>query len=125
MKESLMIRALRQTAVYWGAPVNDGYSKYLYDVPIEIKVRWINRKEFKLLEGATSEVPTSMVRVDRVVEPFGMLYLGKLEDLTETQKADPDLIQEARMILVYQQTPDIKNQSNYKVAFLSWRRGRE
>jgi len=36
---------LRQTAVYWGSPVNDGYGGKTFAAPVEVQCRWMIKQE--------------------------------------------------------------------------------
>ena len=91
-----------QTAVYWGAPKPDGYGGTSYDDPIELSppngVRWDDQVE--VITNNQGEEITSQARVLLLqeVEPEGLLWLGRLEDLTQSQKDDPSQIEDARKI---------------------------
>ena len=84
---SILTRMLRQSAVYWGPPVDDGDGSFTWPEPEEINCRWED------VEGAVKDPMThdvfndSTVYVDRDVEVNGYLYLGSLSDVSGI---DPD-----------------------------------
>ena len=98
-----------QTAVYWGVPKPDGYGGTSYDDPIELSppngVRWDDQVE--VITNSQGEEITSQARVLLLqeVEPEGLLWLGRLEDLTQSQKDDPSQIEDARKIQRVDENP--------------------
>jgi len=96
-----------QTAVYWGAPVNDGYGGYTYSTPVEIAVRWEGSTKVITTTKGTEYVSRAEVIVNQDVDEEGYLHLGTLSDLTEAQKADPKLVNSAWKIMKFDKIPMI------------------
>jgi len=97
---------LRQDAVYWGPPVDDGDGGFTWPDPVEISCRW------ETVEGAAKDVMShevlnnSTVYVDRDVEVNGYLYFGSLSDV---EGFSPDEIEEnAHIIKGVQKLPNIR-----------------
>lgn len=81
---------LTQVCVYWGNPVEDGYGKKNYDEPIEISCRWEEREQILgTITGAAvvgfQPISRSTVFVDRDLDEDGMLFLGTLADLEDSE----------------------------------------
>jgi len=96
-----------QTAVYWGAPVNDGYGGYTYSTPVEIAVRWEGSTKVITISKGVEYVSRAEVIVNQDVDEEGYLYLGTLLDLTEEQKVDPQLVDGTWKIMRFDKTPMI------------------
>jgi len=96
-----------QTAVYWGAPANNGYGGYTYDTPVEIAVRWEDSTKVITTSRGIEYVSRAEVIVNQDVDEEGYLYLGTLSDLTDAQKAEPKLVNEAWKIIRFDKIPMI------------------
>jgi len=96
-----------QTAVYWGSPVNDGYGGYTYTTPVEIAVRWEGSTKVITTSKGVEYVSRAEVIVNQDVDEEGYLYLGALSDLTDEQKANPQLVDGAWKIIRFDKTPMI------------------
>ena len=105
--EKFLLKLSVQTAVYWGAPVVDGYGGFTYSTPREIPVRWDNVSEVVSTAKNTEYVCKAKVIVNEDLAEQGYLYLGALTDLTEAQKADPKLVDGAHEIMRIDKTPMI------------------
>jgi len=93
--ESFMIRTCKQTAVYWGAPISDGYGGLTHNDPVEISCRWQEKTEVinTLGGGKKGEelVSNAQVFTTQDVVEEGYLFLGDLDDLGDvTSNADND-----------------------------------
>ena len=58
-------RLLNQTAVYWGSPSYDGYSKRTFATPVEVSVRWEDKQELFTDSQGKEKLPGSLGRVLR------------------------------------------------------------
>jgi len=81
--QSVIKRFAKQTAVYWGNPVEDGYGGYTYDDPVEIKCRWSERLTVLSTDRAETLISTAQVLTNSELEERGVLYLGTLNDLLD------------------------------------------
>jgi hypothetical protein len=96
--ENTLVRLCKQIAVYWANPVNDGYGGKTYAVPVEIQCRWEDRNETFLANTGNLMVSRSVVYPLIDLDQEGILFLGKLADLTTAEKNDPRLIDAASSV---------------------------
>lgn len=95
MIENVINRMCTQTAVYWGAPADDGYGGKTFGsmYPIEIDCRWEDKVQLisMLGEARKSVEVTSkaQVFVTQDLDEGGWLYLGTLDDLDSDAEEDP------------------------------------
>lgn len=82
-----------QTAVFWSAPVPDGWGGFTFASPVEVDVRWTEKQEkFNidkgtfggegLMEEALSNV---VILCETDLELKGKMFLGSLTDLSSDQ----------------------------------------
>jgi len=100
-------RMLKQTAVYWGSPVPDGYGGFTFADPVEIACRWEDRQELFLREPGKEELSQAIVYTNIDLDTNGMLYLGTLADL-DSDPENPFEVEGAMEIRRTQSSPDIK-----------------
>ena len=99
---------LKQKAVLWKNPVPGQFGKYIFDIGIEIDVRWED-KMVKIRNNKNMEVLSkARIMVDVDIEPGEYLYLGELNSLTVQEQANPFLIEDAYEILAKEKTPNIR-----------------
>ena len=113
---------LTQTAVYWGNPHEDGYGKVLFDEPIEIACRWEYKQQVLGTISATlvvgyQDISRSIVYVDRDLDEEGCLFLGTLDDLTDSEGDssggyyEPQQVDGAWIIKRFEKTPALGSTS--------------
>lgn len=108
----------KQKAVYWdGSTQVDGFGTPIYQTPVEIDVRWEIKNELYIDKYGNEKTSKSIVYPDTELEENGYLYLGKLDDLSVEQKADPKLLEDAYIISAIQKTPDL---NNIEILFKVW-----
>lgn len=119
-------RLCKQTAVYWGDPVNDGEGGFLYDPPVEILCRWEERNEIFVLPNGDDAVSKSVVFVLQRVDLNGFLFLGTLDQLYDSAESsgvvlDPKTIDGAFAIRRFDNTPALNPSDgfSYKVYLTS------
>lgn len=78
--DGLIARLCKQTAVYWGTPVEDGYGGCTFADPVEIACRWEDKKEVYMSGSGEQLVSLAVVYVTQDVDEKGWLYLGLLTD---------------------------------------------
>lgn len=111
----------RDTAVYWGlegtGTASDGTTSF--KEPVEIDCTW--EDDVRMIKDFWEKEVASRahVYVNFDLDERGMLYHGKLSDLTNAQKSDPKEIENAYEILRFMKTPSlgVKNSFDRK-AFL-------
>lgn len=115
---SIITKVLKQTAVYWGPPVEDGDGDFTAAEPVEISCRWDN------VEGEVDDPRThdkldnSVVMVDRDVEVDGRLYLGTLGSLSPGARLFPDRVSGTKRISGFKKIPNFKATEFYREAHL-------
>jgi hypothetical protein len=103
---------LKQDALYWGPPADDGDGGMEWPNPVEIKCRWEN------VEGAARDtmsnevVNDSTVYVDRDVEVNGYLCFDM--SLSAVTGIAPDQLDTGRRIKGFKKTPNLKATENLR-----------
>lgn len=100
-------RLLKQKAVYWGSPVSDGYGGHTWGSPVEIDCRWEDVTKVVQTRDGEEVVSVAQVFVDRDVVKGGVLWLGRLADLTSSQQSDPATVSGAYVIKRVEKLPEI------------------
>ena len=77
-----------QDALYWGAPVSDGYG-FVYSQPKLIKCRWEDSTETITNNQGVLVVCRASVMVIEDLEAGGVLYLGNFSGITNEHRTDP------------------------------------
>jgi len=110
---------LRQTAVYWGGPVENGYGGFTYDDdPIEISCRWTDSTQVVSDSKGNNIVCKSVVMVGQDLDEQGMLYLGTLDDLGPDRDDNPETIEGAWRIKRFDRIPTVKGKTFLRVCYL-------
>jgi hypothetical protein len=118
---TLLIRSLKQTAVYWGTPVNDGEGGFTFADPIEIACRWENINQVVTDSKGNEITSRAVVFVLQDLDEEGMLYLGTLEDLYDSLDLEssagslpnPMTIEGAWIIKRFQKTPSLGSTTDF------------
>lgn len=87
---AFILSKLKQKAVYWQPLGDDGYGKMLFAEPVEIACRWEERKQvLGTITGAQvvgyQDLSRATVMVGVDLEEDGMLFLGSLTDLEDSE----------------------------------------
>lgn len=98
---------LRDTAVYWDMTDSNPDGTVLYGQPIEIGCTW--KKDIRRIKDFWEKEVASRAQIYVGIDLIeqGMLYHGKLVDLSEEEKATPSLIPNAFEIRRFQKTPSL------------------
>ena len=111
-------RNLTQTAIYWGNPVDDGYGAYTYDTPVEISCRW---EDVNMVDTVDPKVVGYVVRceviLDQDVDENGMMFLGGLADISESDYGDPAGLG-AYPIVRFDKIPTVDGKHFFRKAYL-------
>lgn len=106
-------RISKHIAVYWSSPVPRPDGSNSYAAPIEIRCFW---------KGASQLIPDrdmkeisikALVYVSQDLDEQGMLFLGKLSNLSTQEKADPRLVSRAYEITRFVKTPSLYMNGEY------------
>lgn len=112
-------RLLKDTAVYWGGPVKDGYGKYAsFDAAVEIPCRWSDATELFTDARGMEYVSKAVVLVGQDLDEEGYLFHGTLNDLNSQEIVDPENIENAHVIKRFTKIPDIKSRQFVRKAHL-------
>lgn len=102
------------TAVYWGSPQNNGFGRMVYDDPVEVSCFWIDQQETLVDNDGKEWVTHATVFVLQDMDEQGVLYLGSLSGLTDSQKSDPVAnLDKAREIKRFLKTPSLYDDDTY------------
>ena len=111
-------RQLNQKAVYWGAPISDGYGGFSWADPVEIDCRWSDSARVITTHDGSELVCRAEVQVAQDLDEQGMLLLGVLEDLESGDYNDP-VNAEAWAIVRFDKVPTIKGDKFFRKAYMS------
>lgn len=117
---SLMVRTCKQTAVYWAAPVPDGYGGLTHNDPVEIACRWQKKTEVVSMLGGGRKgeelVSNAQVFTTQDVVEEGYLFLGDLDDLADLSSSaddDPEDIDGAYKIVKFEKVPAVGSTTEF------------
>lgn len=116
--ESLYRRVCKQTAVYWGAPTENGYGGFTYDDPVEIAVRWENKTEVITDSKGQEQVSKAEIFLTQDIDEQGMLFLGTLDDLDSAEEDDPTTVNGAYVVMKFEKIPDMAGREFTRKAYL-------
>lgn len=102
---SIISKMRKQTAVYWGPPVESGDGDQTYPDPVEIECRWEDVNGAVLSFPSNDVLNDSTVYSDRDLEVNGYLYLGTL---SEVDGLTPDEVPLARRIKGFSKLPNLR-----------------
>ena len=111
-------RFLRQKAVYWEADEVDGFGGISYKDAREIDVRWSTKFQTIFANDGKEIQSNAEIWVDEQLEEEGYIWLGKLNELSAGELADPKSISTAREIRRFVTIPSINGDSDIKKVFL-------
>lgn len=105
-----------QTAVYWGAPTDNGYGQKTFSEPAEIACRWDGDIRIKDTTAQQSPGETQdsqaklLVLID--LEVGGYVMLGDLDDL-DSGDNNPVIIEGAYKIQRFVKTPMVRKTDEF------------
>ena len=109
---------LKQTAVYWSTPVQDGYGGFTYADPVEVTVRWMEKNDLFVDQSGREVTSKAVVLAETDFEIGGRLWLGTLADLSVAEKASPHTLSDCSEIRGYTKVGDIDLTQFLRRAFL-------
>lgn len=116
-QSTMFTHNLKQTAVYWGDPKNDGFGGRTFDAPVEISVRWEETSELFIDASGQEARSRAVVYVAQDVDIGGYLYLASLDDLSSALEG-PMQIEKAYEIRGFAKIPSIKADKFMRKAWL-------
>ncbi len=108
----------KQIAVYWEFKEYDGFGSASYEDPVEIRTRWSDITE--VIADSTGKEVVSRTQVHTLIdlEHESYLHLGRLDDLTTDEKADPKTVDGAREVIRFTKVPSISGRVNVRKVYL-------
>jgi hypothetical protein len=122
---STITRSCVDTAVYWSAPVPDGYGGMTFAEPCEILCRWEAMDQIISDDKGNQLSSRAVVYTLQDIDEEGMLYKGTLDDLyvgdsSAGAVAHPSTIQGAYVVKRFQKTPSLGSTTEFlRKAFLT------
>jgi hypothetical protein len=113
----ILVTMLKQRAVYWGSPVQDGYGKFTFATPTEIRVRWEKKQEMFIDPQGDEVMSMAIVYTASDVDIGGYLYLGVEADLA-SDHSDPQVIGGAFKIKQFGKLPTLPGTQYLRTAWL-------
>ncbi len=105
--QAYLKRITNDTAVYWPSPVAGADGSNSFGTPVEIKCFWESSIDLTLEINGKEVVARAKVHVVVDLDEEGMLFHGKLIDLTTAQKANPKKVSRAYEIKRFIKTPSL------------------
>lgn len=111
----LLVKMLKQTAIYWAPSGTDRYGQPEWAAPIEIQCRWEDVTEnMQKADGETFQTKAT-VYVSQDVAVNGMLKQG---DLVSSTNPNPRLESNTREIAQFDKLPTLKATKFLRTAYL-------
>ena len=115
MNDRIAHKMLKQKAVYWGAPTNDGYGGYNYPAPVEIDCKWSDKQEKFVDRNAEEHISKAIIIIDHDVTVGGQIALVELADLSSSMLPGSE---DAHEIKAFLKTADFKGTAFQRKAWL-------
>ncbi len=109
---SFITRQCKQTVVYWGSPVDDGYGTATFAAPVELMARWEKVDEVVTNKDGKEVLSKARVWVLQDLDEQGYIYLGELDDL-DSNPDDPQEIVGAEEIIAFRKIPVLKSPDEF------------
>jgi hypothetical protein len=110
---AMLNRTCKQTCIYWGSPVNDGYGGKDFTDPIEILCRWEDKVQLIRLDDGSEISSRAIVYVLQDVDIEGMMFLGELTDLSSAEEGDPISVDGAYVIKKFEKSPSLGSTTEF------------
>jgi len=118
---SLESRDRKQTALWWYKTGVDNYGQPIIEDPVEIKVRWENKRDESLNKQGEPVAIDATVQLGQRVYPGDLMWLGTLDDWNNGGSTATN--NEILQVDSYNEVPDIKGRNAVKVAMLTLFKG--
>lgn len=120
--ESLISRNLKQTAVYWGSPNNDGYGQNTFSTAVEVSCRWEKsydkQKNIRKNKNGKEFIPNARIFIEQDMDEEGYIFLGELSDL-DSDHTDPVKIEGAWEIMKFEKIPELNRSNKFqRIAYI-------
>jgi len=105
--------AYRQTATYWGSPVQNGFGGYTFSAPVVVACRWEDTNERYLDNAGEEKVSRSTIWTYERLEEGGYLAQGNHSGVT-----DPTTLDNAYAIQRSVEIPDLRGLNYERRSYL-------
>ena len=109
---------LKQTAVYWANPVNDGFGAFSYDTAVDLSVRWEDKSVLFVDAGGNEVTSRAVVYVATDLTVGEYLMLGEVDDLSSAEE-EPEAYASAYMIRAVEKIPSVRSSTFLRKVFLA------
>lgn len=113
--ERYMAKICKDDAVYWGTPVANEFGVLEYETPVEIKCFWKDEIRMIIDKNGKESISIAEIYVLQDIDDSGMIYQGKLADLTGGQQDDPRKVKKAFEMKRFIKTPSLRSGFNRKI----------
>ena len=111
--EATVAKFTVQTAVYWGAPIPDGFGQKTFTNPVEISCRWDDITELIMNRHGVEIASQAQLIVTTDINVEGYLYLGTLASLEDAEQLDPKLVATAYPVQKFEKSPEFKSTDKF------------
>lgn len=113
-----ILKYLTDTAVLWVKTGNNAYNELTFNVDAEISVRWEDRQEIFIGTDGTELSSRAIVHINQDIVPDSFMYLGELDDLTEAQKVNPKLCDDAFAVKAFRKLKSVSGKFTLRKVYL-------
>lgn len=104
---NIIERMRRQKCVYWAPEVVNYNGKATFAAPVELKCRWVEKREMFLDRQGNTQVSRAKVRfAETDLQELGVLWLGLLTEIAPGSITDPFLNENAWEIRKFEKIPN-------------------
>lgn len=107
-------------AVYWGSPTKGADASNTYGDPFEIKCFWEGESFFTMTIDGKEVSLRARIHVLEDLDEQGMLFHGRLADLTTAERANPKKASRAYEIKRFIKTPSMGARNKYNRIAMIW-----
>lgn len=98
--------------MYWGSPNATEDGSLSLATPVEINCMWHDTSEVFKDKNGKEKVSRAKVFVTQDIDDEGILYHGRLDDLTAAQKSNPLILNTAFEIAAINKVPQLSLNTN-------------
>jgi len=103
-----------QKAVLWAFDSVDAFNEPIVEQPVEIDVRWVEKRQESVDSQGTPIAIDATVTVDREIAVGSIMWKGTLDRV-------PATFTDLKVVAAYNETPDIKNRNvRREVKLTAW-----
>jgi hypothetical protein len=112
VEQLIKVRGKNDYCVYWGSPNATEDGSLSLATPVEINCMWHDTSEVFKDKNGKEKVSRAKVFVTQDIDDEGILYHGRLDDLTAAQKSNPLILNTAFEIAAINKVPQLSSNTN-------------